>query len=252
MRPTTNDMASYSTSVFSQEHMASFSAAVFSNADLAKTQCFKSENTDETSTTEESSGAMRKRKATSAVSLVSLDRSIEEEATFTVATRDAKEPSCLSGCKNSTGLMLLSFPMKLHWMLYECELCHETKRKSMAKTKEKKKPKLDDACSQHNNHNDLMIIGWLPGGTAFKIFDQDRFVEEVMPTYFSGTFEDFQKDLALWGFTNVPSVGGPPTRRLHFCSHPNFVRDQPNRCRAMRFGGILNKTQALERKIAHS
>jgi len=232
--------------------MASFSAAVFSHADLAKTQCFKSEDRDgETSTTEESPGTLRKRKAASAVSLVSLDRSIEEEAILAAGTQDAKLLPFLSGCKDSTGLMLLSFPMRLHWMLHECELCHQAKQKRIPKTNGNKKPKLDDGIPCFNkNHDDLMIIGWLPGGTAFRIFDQDRFVEEVMPTYFSGTFKDFQKDLTLWGFTDLPSVGGPPTRRLHLCSHPNFVRDQPNRCRAMRFGGILSKALELEKAKA--
>ena len=202
MRPTESSMASFSaTSVFSQEHMASFSAAVFSHAELAKNPGFENNNIDfksevcDDASTAEAPSPLRKRKATSAVSLVSLDRSIEEESIL--AARDPKEMSFLSGCKDSTGVMLLSFPMKLHWMLYECELAHRAKQKSTKKPNEdNKKPKAVIACDA--NCDDKIIIGWLPSGTAFKIFDQDRFVKEIMPSYFAGTFKDFQRDLELW------------------------------------------------------
>jgi hypothetical protein len=55
--------------------------------------------------------------------------------------------------------------------------------------------------------NDRIIIGWLPNGTAFKIYDEERFVREIMPSYFSSsnqsqeeqcTFEDFKRSLTLW------------------------------------------------------
>ena len=173
------------------KHMASFSAAVFSNAELAKNVGFeqrprsKSEETV-TTTAEPCSSTPRKRKVVSAASLVSLDRSVEDDIVVEAAP-------FLSVCKDSTGLMLLSFPMKLHWMLYQCELARKTEQET--KTREdnnNKKPKTI------RSDTSTTIIGWLSSGIAFKIFDEDRFAKEIMPIYFKGTFKDFQRDLGLW------------------------------------------------------
>lgn len=191
------------------EGMASFSAAVFSHAELAKHRDFediraraedvvrsqrprsKSESCDVTSTV---SMALKKRKAASVVSLVSLERSSEDGSTASAATsRDRDEIPFLSECIDSSGLMRLSFPMKLHWMLYECE----TARKAQKSTENKKSDKKQKTSPMANEDNGI-IIGWLNGGRAFKIFDEDRFIKEVMPTYFVGTFKDFKRDLEMW------------------------------------------------------
>lgn len=90
-----------------------------------------------------------------------------------------------------------------------------------------------------------MIIGWVSNGTAFKIYDEELFVREIMPHYHLGhtpgcrqqdeSFQDFQRNLDMWGFTDMQCVEGPPMRRIHICSHPSFVRGQTNACRKMRF-----------------
>jgi len=99
--------------------------------------------------------------------------------------------------------------------------------------------------SSNSNDDDDIIIGWLSSGEAFKIYNEDRFVREIMPSYFARcgdcksreqiSFEDFQKDLRLWEFTDMPCVEGPTTRIAHVCSHPNFVRDNPNASSTLRF-----------------
>jgi len=101
--------------------------------------------------------------------------------------------------------------------------------------------KTDDAKKTPKN----MIIGWVSNGTAFKIYDEELFVREIMPHYHLGhtpgcrqqdkSFQDFQRNLDMWGFTDMQCVEGPPMRRIHICSHPSFVRGQTNACRKMRF-----------------
>lgn len=255
-------------------NMESFSTAVFCHANISKTsaeaqakeldgadfhkkaqailQSLRSERidgrtslTNAATTTIMQPNVTRKRSSASIVSLEE-DTKILPILDTNVVGRDPK------------GLLLLSFPMKLHWMLEDCESQRVKRKKKFAArafktnalgTKKQKK-------SGCGSVEDKIIIGWLPGGEAFKIYDEERFVREVMPTYFLGssiirstddkkksrgiesrTFEDFRKNLELWGFTDMISVGGPPTRRIHICSHPQFVRDQPGACRSMRFVG---------------
>jgi len=142
------------------------------------------------------------------------------------------------GARGPRGLLLLSFPVKLHLMLERCE-SERSNRKNNTKSKRQKK---GDENQDTDNNN--IIIGWLSGGKAFKIYDKARFVKEIMPSYFLGhgggsSFENFQRNLDLWGFTDMPCVEGPTTRRIHVCSHPSFIRDQPSACRTMRFRARL-------------
>lgn len=107
---------------------------------------------------------------------------------------------------------MMSFPLKLHRVLHEYELsCEERKLKRRLKTiEETKKAKLETKPSatatskstskkNKNYDDDEKIIGWVQGGTAFQIFNQERFVDEIMPMHFShSSFREFQKDLVLW------------------------------------------------------
>jgi len=44
-------------------------------------------------------------------------------------------------------------------------------------------------------------VSWLPHGYAFRILDEDRFVEEVVPMFFGLTkIRSFYRQLSLWGF----------------------------------------------------
>lgn len=167
--------------------------------------------------------------------------------------------------RDPRGLALLSFPMRLRLLLERCGSegsktpSTPTTPPSRCTTSHKRQKKSDE-CEDDGEHNtqdkDKIIIGWLSGGNAFKIYDEERFVREIMPTYFHGqrkssrrpstgrrtkklqepiSFEAFKRDLDLWGFTDMPSVEGPPIRMSHVCSHPNFVRDDSNAWRTMRF-----------------
>jgi len=167
-----------------------------------------------------------------------------------------------TAARDPQGLVLLSFPMKLRLLLERCTSERSktpstptTPPNSRCTTSHKRQKKSDES-EDDTQERDKIIIGWLSGGKAFKIYDEERFVREIMPTYFLGqrkisrrlstgrrtrkpqepiSFEAFKQNLALWGFTDMPSVEGPPIRVTHVCSHPNFVRDDSNAWRTMRF-----------------
>lgn len=144
------------------------------------------------------------------------------------------------GARDPKGLLLLTFPMKLHLMLERCE----SERKNNVGNKRQKNCEENqytaNSSSNNKNNNDI-IVGWLPSGRSFKIYDEERFVREIMPLYFlckpqeKCSFETFKRNLDLWGFTNMSCVEGPTTRSVHVCYHLNFIRNQPSACRAMRF-----------------
>mmetsp|Transcript_8997 Transcript_8997/g.18871 ORF Transcript_8997/g.18871 Transcript_8997/m.18871 type:complete len:232 (-) Transcript_8997:276-971(-) len=161
------------------------------------------------------------------------------------ATSPSKKRRALSNASRNPGneardpraLLLLSFPIKLHLMLDRSE-SERTKRKRQKRGDENQSTM---SCIDSND----IIMGWLPSGKAFKIYDEERFVREVMPTYFLRhdssetenhfSFETFERNLDLWGFTDMVCIEGPTTRRVHVCSHPMFVRGNPSSCRHMRF-----------------
>mmetsp|Transcript_20677 Transcript_20677/g.48825 ORF Transcript_20677/g.48825 Transcript_20677/m.48825 type:complete len:384 (-) Transcript_20677:54-1205(-) len=174
------------------------------------------------------------------------------------------------GIQLSTGISHLSFPMRIR-IVIERHAAEQTRKRNNLKTagttpsKKRKNNNgccsVDDFCENDKqrrnrsgnsdgnsyNSNDDIIIGWVSRGEAFKIYDEDRFVREIMPSYFARcgggdcksrdqiSFEDFRKDLWLWDFTDMPCVEGPTTRITHVCSHPSFARDDPNASSTLRF-----------------
>jgi hypothetical protein len=150
--------------------------------------------------------------------------------------------------QDPAGLLVLSFPMKLHLMIEVCAMKRKNRdRKKVTfsstiqtegdeaspkkqKTGEAspKKQKTSGASSlkkektvaekserqkqgdgNQDNKDDRIVLGWLAGGKAFKIYDEERFVKEIMPTYFFGqqqlsipqgqsSFKDFKRNLKLW------------------------------------------------------
>ena len=73
------------------------------------------------------------------------------------------------------------------------------------------------------------VVSWLSCGKAFRVHDTDRFVNEIMPSYFNQTkYKSFQRQLNMYGFHRF--ITG------HYkgaCSHPLFARDSPEGCRSM-------------------
>lgn len=191
--------------------------------------------------------------------------------------------------QDPAGLLVLSFPMKLHLMLEVCAMKRKNRdrkrvtfsstiqtegdeaspkkqktgesslmkeKASAASSLKKEKTVAERTKGQkqgvggQEKKNDRIVLGWLAGGKAFKIYDEERFVKEIMPTYFLGqqqlsipqgqcSFKDFERNLKLWGFTDVACVEGPPIRRVHICSHPKFLRDDPSACRRIKYLGML-------------
>jgi len=109
----------------------------------------------------------------------------------------------------------LRFPWKLHLLLERCEYEHQQKR---------------IAAAADNSPVQDMPISWLPCGKAFKVHDKERFVQEIMPSFFgTQSFKTFQRNLNLWGFTRVSK--GP---QKDVCSHPLFLKGFPAVCQSMK------------------
>jgi len=174
--------------------------------------------------------------------------------------REHQQQQYQSGTLDSIGISHISFPIRLRMVIEKCEL-EQAQRRNNRKpigTTTAKKQKKDDCCSaddpstndKQNEKNkmatyDRAIIGWTFNGRSFKIYDEERFVREIMPAYFverSGrksrdqvSIKDFQKSLSLWGFTDMPCVEGPFTRITHTCSHPSFLRDDLHASSALHY-----------------
>lgn len=81
----------------------------------------------------------------------------------------------------------LRFPWKLHLLLERCEYEHQQK--------------LAACVAEGTSPNSIpdMPISWLPDGKSFKVHDKERFVREVMPSFFgTQSFKTFQRNLNLW------------------------------------------------------
>ncbi len=142
----------------------------------------------------------------------------------------------------------LRFPWKLHLLLERCEYEHQQK--------------LAACVAEGTSTNSIpdMPISWLPDGKSFKVHDKERFVREVMPSFFgTQSFKTFQRNLNLWyvlllinvlsqfyfyivllnlilfsilfhrGFTRVSK--GP---QKDVCSHPLFLKGFPAVCQSMK------------------
>jgi len=106
----------------------------------------------------------------------------------------------------------LRFPWKLHLLLERCEYDHKQQLASNPRE-----------CQD-------MPISWLPCGKAFKVHNKERFVKEIMPSFFgTQSFKTFQRNLNLWGFTRVSK--GP---QKDVCSHPLFLKGFPAVCQSMK------------------
>jgi len=112
----------------------------------------------------------------------------------------------------------LRFPWKLHLLLERCEYEHQQRLAAAA------------AEGLSPNRVPDTPISWLPSGKAFKVHDKERFVKEVMPSFFgTQSFKTFQRNLNLWGFTRVSK--GP---QKDVCSHPLFLKGFPAVCQSMK------------------
>jgi len=71
------------------------------------------------------------------------------------------------------------------------------------------------------------ICVWQPHGRAFKIFDRDAFVKDVMPRYFKQSqFGSFQRQLNMYGFIRMAKRGDD--YRAYY--HELFLRGRPDLC----------------------
>lgn len=188
------------------------------------------------------------------------------DATTKITERKVFSSNCHGSkrrVRDPMALLLLSFPMKLHLILKEYEYERHSRRCSNCKRQKKDdgkdgiknrddneagssssgscKDKRTNANKHANANKDDIIIGWLPKTDSFKIYDEERFVREIMPSYFLRhsnkdlSFETFQRNLYLWGFSQMMCVEGPTTRMVHVCSHPFFIKGKPRDCIRMRF-----------------
>ncbi|KAK1745661.1 heat shock factor family protein [Skeletonema marinoi] len=65
-------------------------------------------------------------------------------------------------------------------------------------------------------------VTWLPHGRAFRVLDEDTFMEEVVPVFFNQTkIRSFNRQLHLWGFHRI----GRGNEKVWF--NDNFLRGVP-------------------------
>ena len=77
----------------------------------------------------------------------------------------------------------LRFPWKLHLLLERCEYENASSVAASGGVGVPRDPP----------------IGWLPDGKSFKVHDKERFIKEVMPSFFgTQSFKTFQRNLNLW------------------------------------------------------
>ena len=138
--------------------------------------------------------SFRKRKA---ATLMPLERKLLDDVVLPLVTRDPK-----GRWKDIAGMTTISFPLKLHRVIHEYELSYEEIKQKRKLEKKKAKGDTDEesksSTASNSSNGNYRIMGWLHDGKSFQIFDEERFVDQIMPMYFSGTFREFQKDLALW------------------------------------------------------
>jgi len=76
------------------------------------------------------------------------------------------------------------------------------------------------------------IAGFLPHGRAFRIYDAQRFEDEIMPKYFSKIkYKSFIRQLHLYGFQRINESDADDKGGYY---HELFLRDYPKICKFMR------------------
>jgi len=85
----------------------------------------------------------------------------------------------------------------------------------------------------HKNEVDTDIVSWVDNGEAFKVHDLNRFVDEIVPTYFKQSkYKSFQRQLYFYGFIRETSFG----KKCHTPGsyrHPKFIRGKKTLCLSM-------------------
>lgn len=72
------------------------------------------------------------------------------------------------------------------------------------------------------------IISWAPDGLSFQVHDSDRFLVEILPSYFRQTqFKSFQRQLSFYRFKR--SGGAGPLNGRY--SHTFFIRGNMEMCK---------------------
>lgn len=73
------------------------------------------------------------------------------------------------------------------------------------------------------------IIGWLPGGKAFMIYQKEKFSNNILPLFFKKTkYTSFTRKLSRWNFNRISN--GPNIGAFY---HELFQRDSKHLCTKM-------------------
>mmetsp|Transcript_17256 Transcript_17256/g.35963 ORF Transcript_17256/g.35963 Transcript_17256/m.35963 type:complete len:333 (-) Transcript_17256:392-1390(-) len=81
-----------------------------------------------------------------------------------------------------------------------------------------------------SNPKHAHIVRWMPHGRAWKIFNKDLLVSEVIPNYWGQTkYESFSRQLSGWGFKRLHQTG--PDFRAYY--HECFLRGLPDLTKLM-------------------
>jgi len=92
------------------------------------------------------------------------------------------------------------------------------------------------------------IVSWVDNGRGFKVHDMDRFVQEIIPSYFKQSkYKSFQRQLYFYGF--IRQAKGPLAGSYF---HPNFRRDKKFLCLSLTTKKAANKFSAAATVAASS
>jgi hypothetical protein len=116
--------------------------------------------------------------------------------------------------------------MSIYLHNLDISMLHRNTRSNEAKFPIKLHQMLQEVRQQGKAH----IVSWHPDGRSFRVHDQAKFVELVLPHYFSQTqYRSFQRQLNHYRFERI--VEGPFVGFYHHCC---FLRDNKKLCQEMK------------------
>ena len=87
--------------------------------------------------------------------------------------------------------------------------------------------KLHKILTDSEKNDNESIVSWQPNGKSFRVYNQEKFVEIILPLYFRQTkYKSFQRQLNIYGFRRIDD--GPLEGSYY---HKRFLRGRYDLCK---------------------